>query len=161
MKKFIFVVFILIGLLLQVTVFSHLKIMGIKPDLILIIVLAIGFYRGSYQGMAFGFFGGFLEDVFSSASLGTNALSKVICGFLVSFIGKKVYENLGTQAAIIIIFSLLDRILNLVISFFSSGATPLSFSMVTNTLSYIFYNLILSFLIFPLIRKISNKRRNE
>ena len=156
MKKALLVLLLFISLILQVTVFSHLKIFGIKPDLILIIVLAIGFFRGSYQGMSFGFLGGFLEDVFSSAGLGTNALSKVLCGFLVSFVGKKVYENIGTQAVIIVTFSILDRIITLIILFLSSGTFSMSLSLIPQTIVYALYNLILGLLAFPLMKKFSN-----
>jgi len=155
MKKALLVFLLFIGLILQVTVFSHLRIAGIKPDLILILVLAIGFFQGTYRGMSFGFLGGFLEDVFSSASLGTNALSKVICGFLVSLIGKKVYENIGTQVVIIIAFSLLDRIITLIILFLSSGTCSIFLSFIPQTLVYLLYNLILGLIVFPLMKKIS------
>ena len=157
MKKLSVLLMLFIGLFLQVTVFSRLKILGIKPDLILIIVLGIAFFQGSYRGMAVGFLGGLLEDVFSGANLGTNALAKVLCGFLASVVGKRVYENIGTQAALILVFSLFDRIFNLVILFFSPAAVSISFSFIPQTIVYMFYNLAVGILIFPLIRKITKK----
>ena len=155
-KKPVFLM-LFIGLFLQVTVFSRLKILGIKPDLILIIVLGIAFFQGSYRGMAAGFMGGLLEDVFSAANLGTNTLSKVLCGFLASVVGKKVYENIGTQAVLILGFSLLDRILNLTILFFSPASVSVSFLFSLQTVVYMLYNLAVGILIFPLIRKIAKK----
>ncbi len=158
MKKISVFLMLFIGLFLQITVFSRLKILGIKPDLILIIVLGIAFFQGSYRGMAVGFLGGLLEDVFSGANLGTNALSKVLCGFLASVIGRRVYENVGTQAVLILLFSLLDRIFNLAILFFSGAAVSISFSFIPQTIVYMLYNLAIGILIFPLIRKITEKK---
>lgn len=155
-KGFIFLIFFL-GIILQVTIFSHHLILGEKPDLILILVLALGFIQGSNRGMSFGFLGGILEDVFSAVNLGTNALSKTLCGFLVSLIGHKVYENITTQAALIIIFSLLDRITTGTILFFTTASFSLTPSIIPQTLAYILYNLLLGFFIFPLIKKISRK----
>lgn len=158
MKKISVFLMLFIGLFLQITVFSRLKILGIKPDLILIIVLGIAFFQGSYRGMAVGFLGGLLEDVFSGANLGTNALSKVLCGFLASVIGRRVYENVGTQVVLILLFSLLDRIFNLAILFFSPAAVSISFSFIPQTIVYMLYNLAIGILIFPLIRKITGKK---
>ncbi len=157
MKKIILFFAIAAGLILQVTIFSRFKIFGVKPDLILVIVLAIGFFQGSYRGISYGFLGGLLEDIFSSVNLGTNALSKVLCGFLVSLIGRKVYESLGAQAAIIVIFSLLDRIFTWVILLFSATPQPFSLAILVKIAFYISYNLIVGLVVFPLMKKISKK----
>ena len=157
MKRLYLFLLIFIGLILQVTIFSHLTIFGIKPDIVLIIVLAISFYQGAYRGMAYGFWGGLLEDVFSSSSLGTNALSKVLCGFLASFLGRKVYENIGTQITLIVIFSILERIFTGIIVFFSPRHLSFSWSIFSQTLFFILYNLLIGLMIIPIVRKLSDK----
>ena len=54
-KRFITTAVILLAAyLLQSTVFSHLELAGIKPNLLLIVTAAFGFMRGPKEGMWIG-----------------------------------------------------------------------------------------------------------
>lgn len=75
--------FILLLLLtiLQATSLNRLSILGIKPDLLLILVILLGLHHGPLSGAGYGFLAGVLLDIFSPSPLGTNALSKTVLGF--------------------------------------------------------------------------------
>ena len=63
-KRFITTAVILLAAyLLQSTVFSHLELAGIKPNLLLIVTAAFGFMRGPKEGMWIGLAAGLLLDV--------------------------------------------------------------------------------------------------
>lgn len=78
-------------LILQSTLFSHLMIAGVKPDLLLVLVLFNSFFRGPYQGACFGFFIGFLEDLYLGSFWGMNALAKASTAFLVGWLLKGAF----------------------------------------------------------------------
>lgn len=82
---------------------------GIKPDFFLIMVVYFGISRGPLEGEVIGFLGGLLGDILSGGTLGINALSKTIIGFLSGITKKSVYfENIIPQAAIIAGATLID-----------------------------------------------------
>ena len=75
-------VFGLIGILLETTLFAHFTIAGVKPDLLLILVIFNSLFQGPVKGTYFGFFLGLLEDVILGSYLGMNALAKGITALM-------------------------------------------------------------------------------
>ena len=68
--------------LLQCTVFSALELAGIKPNLMIILTSAIGFMRGSKEGMFVGFFSGLLIDIQFGTVIGLYALIYLLAGYV-------------------------------------------------------------------------------
>ena len=67
--------------LLQTTVLDFVAVLGVKPDLQLILVVFLALRRGSMSGQIAGFVGGLLEDVVTLSPLGFNAIVKALAGF--------------------------------------------------------------------------------
>ena len=59
-RKIVLFIIVTICFLLQSTVFSALSIAGISPNLLIIVVSAMGLMRGRKEGMWIGFFCGLL-----------------------------------------------------------------------------------------------------
>lgn len=57
------VLIVLAAYLLQCTLFNHLELAGIKPNLILIVTASFGFMRGQKEGMLVGFFARLITDI--------------------------------------------------------------------------------------------------
>lgn len=70
------------GILLQSTVFTHLTVAGVKPDLLLVLVIFNSIFKGPLKGTVFAFFLGWLEDFFIGGFWGMNALAKALMAFL-------------------------------------------------------------------------------
>ncbi len=85
---FILLLFLVI---LQTTSLNRLSILGIKPDLLLILVIFLGLHKGPLSGAWYGFLAGILLDLFSPAPLGTNAFSKTVLGFLAGAVAPFLY----------------------------------------------------------------------
>ena len=65
MLRRIFIGFcIILFFLLQVTLFQHLSMASITPNLLLILVFEFGFIRGKKTGIWVGFFSGLLLDIY-------------------------------------------------------------------------------------------------
>ena len=76
------VLIVLAAYLLQCTLFNHLELAGIKPNLILIVTASFGFMRGQKEGMLVGFFAGLITDIQFGTILGFYALLYLVIGFV-------------------------------------------------------------------------------
>ncbi|PID57859.1 rod shape-determining protein MreD [candidate division KSB3 bacterium] len=92
---FAFSLIVFLGAMIaQTTLLNFFTIHGVKPDLVLIIVVYLGLIEGPNPGCLSGFSFGLFEDVYSGISLsGVNALSKTISGFLGGLLGKHLYTQ--------------------------------------------------------------------
>jgi rod shape-determining protein MreD len=71
---------------IQVTVFPHLRVLGVAPDLGLIVAIAVGYQLGPEAGAITGFVAGFAFGLFLEVPLGLNALSYALVGYGVGVI---------------------------------------------------------------------------
>lgn len=72
-------VLILLGIL-STNVLGFLAIAGVKPDLVLVVVVFNGYKNGTMQGQVSGFFGGLAEDLLSTSPFGFHALIRTLLG---------------------------------------------------------------------------------
>jgi rod shape-determining protein MreD len=68
---------------IQTTVFPHLRVSGAAPDLCLLATVAVAYEDGPDTGAMFGFFSGLATDLFLASPLGVSALTFAIIGYLV------------------------------------------------------------------------------
>jgi rod shape-determining protein MreD len=76
---------------LQATVVTHLKVLGVFADLPLLVVVSWGLLRGSRDGLIWGFLAGVAVDVLSGAPFGAATLSLMAVGFLGGLARRSVY----------------------------------------------------------------------
>ena len=94
MKRNIALVFvILIGFVMQTTVFQTLSFGGIAPNLLIIITSSYGFMYGRRYGMVVGFICGFLMDIFYGNVLGFYALIYLYIGAANGVFRRVFYQN--------------------------------------------------------------------
>lgn len=80
-------------LVLETSVLPFLTVRGVRPDLILILVISLGLLNGPREGALAGFAGGLLEDLLLGRYVGVRAISKMIAGYLAGLAGKRVYRD--------------------------------------------------------------------
>jgi rod shape-determining protein MreD len=71
----------------QTTVLEHLSLAGIRPDLCLVAVSAIGLFGGITDGVAMGLLLGLQQDLFSAGEGWTNAVAKAVIGLAAGIAG--------------------------------------------------------------------------
>lgn len=86
----LWIVFLLI---LQIGLFSSLKLFGVKPDLLLIFVVLEGLYRGTVRGAQVGLLAGFMQGIISGRFLGMFALAKAISGYFAGLLTMKFFRE--------------------------------------------------------------------
>lgn len=82
-----------VALILQATVFDFLRILGVKPDLVMLVVILYGFIHGPREGAYVGFLGGLLVDFMSGHYIGLHALSKMAAGYLAGMGETRLYQE--------------------------------------------------------------------
>jgi rod shape-determining protein MreD len=154
MQYLIMTAVILASVVLQSILLNHLTIVGAKPDLILLVVVFLGLFKGSTGGAMAGFCGGLIYDLMSSSLLGLNALSLTLVGFLVGLIHGKVYgENIVLQVVLAFAATLMSNILFFLLSAIFHLASPLGHGLGRIILPAALYNICLVLPIFWVMRK--------
>ena len=85
----IFLIFLIVYFI-QVNLFNWFNIAGIKPNLILIMVVFLSIYIGKYYGFSIGVITGLLIDIFVGQTIGLNAIALGTIGFLAGIIIKNI-----------------------------------------------------------------------
>lgn len=113
-------------IILQSTVLETVAIAGIKPDLVMLIVILNGFLIGTREGAFLGFTGGIVEDLFSGSYIGLNALAKMTAGYLAGAAGERLYrENIPIATIVTFITSLAGLMVNyLLLLYLDIAITP-------------------------------------
>src|SRR5919201_1341833 len=83
-------VVVLTALVLQTTVFSQLKLAGVKPELVYLVTIVLAFLEGPASGAVAGFAGGMAEDFLLNLPKGISALTLTLVGYAVGTIRQYV-----------------------------------------------------------------------
>ncbi len=96
------IMLLILAFVLQTTWVQSLEISGLKPDLILLVLIHIALRAGSMEATLMGFGIGFLQDTHMPADLGLNALIKTLVGFSVAYCRTGIVaDNVQVQVALI------------------------------------------------------------
>lgn len=75
----------LLAILIGTIASNLLSISGITPDLLLLVVVAFALHKGHFPAIVFGFASGLVFDIVSTDVLGSNALVKMLAGYIAGF----------------------------------------------------------------------------
>jgi rod shape-determining protein MreD len=76
-------VIIVTAVLLQSTVFSQLRLLGVRPELLYLVTILIALNEGPSEGAVVGFTCGFAQDMFLDQPMGITALTLTLLGYAV------------------------------------------------------------------------------
>ncbi len=94
MKRCISLIFlILVCFVLQTSVFTHIRLSNIMPNLLVILVSASGFMYGRKYGMFVGVICGGLIDLIYGEIIGVSIFIYVIIGYINGFANKLYYKD--------------------------------------------------------------------
>lgn len=97
MKKLLSIIIIFLTFIfiyfLQSNFFTWFNIVGIKPNLFIILILFIGLFLGKTYGITLGVIFGMLIDLFIGKKIGINAMVLGLAGFLRGDIYKTFFKR--------------------------------------------------------------------
>ncbi len=125
MRSIVLMFLILLAMLLQATVFTFLQVAGVKPDLILLLVVFNGFLRGPREGAFLGFLGGLTLDIFTGSYIGLNALVKMSAGYLAGLAEQRFYKESVIMVTFVTFFAgIIGQLLNYLLFFYLRIQVP-------------------------------------
>jgi len=83
---------LVLALVLQQTLVRLISFGSIKPDLLLVVLVAISMRYGSVVGLFSGLSIGLFQDVYSIEALGANAMAKCLVGYFTGLLDEKVIK---------------------------------------------------------------------
>lgn len=120
MKPILYILGIIGLVLLQTTLLNSITIMGIKPDLALIVVYFVGLFGGEMRGAMTGLALGYLMDLLSGGMWGIHLVTKPTLGFLAGLLGRTLVNvRVFFTGAIISLCSVVQGFVFLLISYFT------------------------------------------
>ena len=103
---------IVLALLVQTSWAHSVRILGVGPDIVIIVLVYLGISSGQLQGTLYGFASGFLLDVYSPETMGINALANSVVGFSVGHFRTGVCtEDFRVQALLLFLAVLLHDLI--------------------------------------------------
>ena len=142
------------ALLLESTVFASVRLGGVRPDLLVIAVVAVAMAAGPTSAACFGFFAGLLADLLFAQPVGVSALVYTCVGFAVGLgrlylVGSRAWVHLALAGAASLASvwcaGVVMRVLDLSSWAFVGRTGPL----------VALYNLLLTPVVYPLVRRLA------
>lgn len=93
MRIVVICVLAVINVILESTLFQYTRIYGIKPDFSIMIIVAYAIMRGSSYGAFIGLGIGLMIDMLYGRTMGINALSYMITGYIVGQAHENVFKD--------------------------------------------------------------------
>lgn len=110
MRNWIFLLIILICALLQSTILNSFRILGVKPDLVVVCVVTASVFLNWKWALFSGLFAGILKDAFGPGALGINILLLPLWSYLLAKLSKEISldDNVGLVVTVFIVIFLND-----------------------------------------------------
>lgn len=93
MKTIVISGLVLLNVILEATLFQFLRIADVKPDFIIILVIAYAILEGGVYSTVIGLASGLLIDIMFGRILGVNAFSYMITGYLLGQAHDNVFKD--------------------------------------------------------------------
>ena len=144
------------GFLLQCTVFNTIAVLGVTPNVILMMTVVYSFFFKKMDGLAIGVVFGILQDMLFGQIIGISALIYLILGIILKFMRTVVFKDNRILLLFVVIFSTL---------FYTLAYWLLSCVMLQTDLSLLYslkrvpISIVMNFIVLLLIVPIAKKRR--
>ncbi len=154
-------VLLIVFYLFQTTIFGNMDIAGIKPNIVIILVVFTAYRYGKIPGMFMGVFTGLLFDFTEGSYIGYYALLYLVIGYLVGFCSK-LYNNDSILVPLGLV-GLSDFFLNFLIfvtGFLLRNRLDLPYYLVRIILPEFIYTIVVSAPIYKFVEWIYQKLDN-
>lgn len=116
-RFFVYLLLMMLTLIIQLVIPPSFAIFGVKPDLLLILVVIIALIRGRKYGSGFGFIAGSLQDLFLGGFFGVFTFIKTFIGIVVGLIeGNFFKEQYIISTLVIFVATIVNETLLILLS---------------------------------------------
>jgi rod shape-determining protein MreD len=151
---------IVAALLLESTVLAPFRVGGVRPDLLVITVVAVAMASGPTTAACFGFSAGLLADLLFARPVGVSALVYTCVGFAVGLVrvyvvASRAWVHLALAGAASLAAAWSSGLVMRVLDLSSWGFVGRSGPLVA------LYNLLLAPVVYPLVRRLAAQAGQE
>lgn len=162
LRKLVVFIICFIGFILQCSVFNHIPLGGIVPNILLIITASFGFMRGQKEGMSVGFLCGIMIDIFFGPVFGFFTLLYVLIGYINGFFKSIFYpEDIKLPMILISASELIYCFAYYIFRFLLRGKIHFGFYFVHIILPEIVYTIVVTLLLYKIIVFINEKLEDK
>jgi rod shape-determining protein MreD len=153
-RTLLLVVVVLSALLLQTTVFSDIRLLGARPELMYLLTIVFAFLDGPSAGAVTGFAGGMAQDFLLDEPKGITALTLTLLGYGVGMLRQYVVSPSPVFPVVLVGAGTFVGVLFYGIMAFLLGQLDVTvlYLIRVAALSAV-YNAILTPLLFPVLRR--------
>jgi rod shape-determining protein MreD len=148
-------VLVFVAAILEVSVFSDVRILRGEPDLLLVTVVCISLLRGSVTGACAGFFAGLVLDTATLETLGLSSLLLTLLGYWVGRYGETTGRD-RTHAPFlsVAIVTFLYAVGGLALRFVLGEPAPARLVLLDTLFQGIALNLLLTLPVYAIARRL-------
>jgi len=153
-------VIVITALLLQSTVFSQLRLLDVRPELLYLVTISIALLEGPNEGATVGFVSGLAQDFLMNEPKGLTALTLTLLGYGVGMFRQFIVSPsplvptivvaVGTAAGLAF-YEIVSALLG---NFHEEPAYGVKVALLTAA-----YNAVLTPILYPLLRRITEGSR--
>lgn len=153
-------VVVVTALLLQSTVFADLRLLGVRPELLYLITIVLALLEGPNEGAIVGFTSGLAQDFLLNEPKGITALTLTLLGYAVGMTRQYIVSPSPLLPTIIVFVGTAAGLAFYeVVSFLLGNFDQPVIYGVKVALLAAAYNAVLTPLLYPLLRRISEGSR--
>jgi rod shape-determining protein MreD len=146
---------IVTAVLLQSTVFSQLRLLGVRPELLYLVTILIALHEGPNEGAIVGFTCGLAQDMFLDQPMGITALTLTLLGYAVGMARQYIVSPSPLVPTIVVAIATalgvgFYEIVTFLLGQFDAGFT---YAVKVALLTAV-YNAVLTPILSPLLRRI-------
>ena len=146
---------IVTAILLQSTVFSQLRLLGVRPELLYLVTILIALQEGPNQGAIVGFTCGLAKDMLLDQPMGITALTLTLLGYAVGMARQYIVSPSPLVPTIVVAISTALGVAFYEIVTFLLGQFEAGFTYAVKVaLLTALYNAVLTPILAPLLRRI-------
>lgn len=158
-----FAAMLIIALAIQSTVLAQVTILGVVPNLVLVVIVVLAYLDGERVGVVLGFFGGLLLDLqLEQAIVGLSALVYTLLGYGVAAVRRlSSKESVWTPVLVVVGASTIAEFGYAGLSIILGREWVALATTAKRAGLVVLYNTLLTPFVFPLVRGIANRVRPE
>jgi rod shape-determining protein MreD len=146
---------IITAVLLQSTVFSQLRLLGVRPELLYLVTILVALQEGPNEGALVGFTAGLAQDMFLDQPKGITALTLTLLGYTVGMARQYIVSPSPLVPTIVVAIATALGVAFYEIVTFLLGQFEASITYAVKVaLLTALYNAILTPILSPLLRRI-------
>jgi rod shape-determining protein MreD len=144
-----------LAVVLQISIFSEVDILGGRPDLLLVTLVMVALLRGTIFGATAGFGAGLLYDMGTFGTLGFIALLYTLAGYWIGRYGETTGRDRSHAPVLsVAVVTILFAIAALMLHFMLGENAPAREVLVGSLVPTMFLNLFITFPVYAAVRRI-------